>query len=200
MISSIPITIQREIEELILQQIQIQLQSNGRKLDIKDIAKQYKLDFNICKSIQWAEIDAIVCEQYKTYVKIINSHQRFINIIVPNQLPPYPRNVQHMIQQHISSQIRQIKPRYMPIERQDNIINMFTKGFLYNVNLKFQLKETDPFQFGKQQYKMICQVKTELQKVLLKTPLNHPNEVKNDLDQTELNAIPLEKSEIFDLK
>ncbi|CAL6047139.1 Hypothetical_protein [Hexamita inflata] len=199
MISNIPESIQHQIDESILQQIQRQLQINGVKVETMDIAKQYKLDFNICKSIQWAEINNIVCEQYQTYIKIINSRQRFICNIVPNQLPPYPRNVQHMIKQHISSCIGQIKPRYIPSERQDNVINMFTKGFLYKVNIKFQLKKSDPFQFGKLQRQMINQVKTELQNHVIISSLNQ-NEVKKDFDKTGLNAIPLEESEIFDLQ
>ncbi|CAL6060375.1 Hypothetical_protein [Hexamita inflata] len=159
MVSRLSSALMCQIDNSIVELTQNQLQSNEVKVELKDVITYFQ-QHNTTRIIKWKEINRAICQQY--CLDRFNSRQRFVGSIVPNSLPPYPQELQSKIQQYLSNVFRDIMSgvnEYIYYYGMSTLIKKLTQA----VNKEFNLKQTDLFQYTKQQNKIKSQIKNEVQ-------------------------------------
>ncbi|CAL6011050.1 Hypothetical_protein [Hexamita inflata] len=159
MVSRLSSALMCQIDNSIVKLILNQLQSNKVEVELKDVVTYFQ-QHNTTRIIQWRAIDRAICQLY--CIDRFNSRQRFVGTIVPNSLPPYPQELQSKIQQYLSNVFRDIMSgvnEYIYYYGMSTLTKKLTQA----VNKEFNLKQTDLFQYTKQQNKIKSQIKNEVQ-------------------------------------
>ncbi|CAL6011048.1 Hypothetical_protein [Hexamita inflata] len=149
--------------------------------------------------IQWKEIDRIIYQQYN--ISNFNSRQRFVKSIIPNSLPPYPKQLQDSIQQFIFNVIQQLH-EHLISDSSYEYTSTFVKQLLQITNEKFNLQPTDLYQFSKQQSKMRYQIQKQMKSfnsihyITMSPYASIQSSINDETNHSSLFPIENEESEI----
>ncbi|CAL6025916.1 Hypothetical_protein [Hexamita inflata] len=134
---------QSQIDERITNQIKQLLNFQGSP---EQLAVYFLNNKNSMNKINWYKIDQNV--QMKSYQSKSYSYRRFVDVIIPNILPPYPPEIQMEMNKVIKSEIGKQWEYLTQMNRND--LTMYRKQLEQQIKQQFDLKGTDLYSFKKQ--------------------------------------------------
>ncbi|CAL6082071.1 Hypothetical_protein [Hexamita inflata] len=111
----------------------------------QELAKHFALhraEISKQKLIKWYQIDQAL--EMKRYSTKSYAYKRFVDVILPELLPPYPKQIQIDIENFITQRIQ------LETSINSKSETEFRKELEKEVKTRFKLKGTDPHQFKKQ--------------------------------------------------
>ncbi|CAL6013892.1 Hypothetical_protein [Hexamita inflata] len=134
---------QSQIDERIVNQIKQLINFQGPP---EQLAVYFLNSKNSMNKINWYKIDQNI--QMKSYQSKSYSYRRFVDVIIPNILPPYPQEIQMEMNKVIKSEISKQWENLTQMNEKD--LTAYRKQLEQQIKQQFDLKGTDLYSFKKQ--------------------------------------------------
>ncbi|CAL6079060.1 Hypothetical_protein [Hexamita inflata] len=134
---------QSQIDERITNQIKQLINFQGPP---EQLAVYFLNNKNSMNKINWYKIDQNI--QMKSYQSKSYSYRRFVDVIIPNILPPYPLEIQMEMNKVIKSEISKQWENLTQMNEKD--LTAYRKQLEQQIKQQFDLKGTDLYSFKKQ--------------------------------------------------
>ncbi|CAL6015571.1 Hypothetical_protein [Hexamita inflata] len=149
--SILPKAWQTEVDDRILELISQCVKFKGydntltKKQELAIYFALHRAEISKQKLIKWYQIDQAL--EIKRYSTKSYAYKRFVDVILPKLLPPYPKQIQADIKNFIDQRL-QLETN---LNNKTNLeLQIYRKELEKEVKTRFKLKGTDPYQFKKQ--------------------------------------------------